>query len=246
MPYRSLLLTALFGLFPLVLIAQVAHTQTAEDFSGEVLPARNFSPRGLPTRNPWPKPTPNLEVPSTPARPADLVPPGDWRAGSFPVENFQGYTSPFGYRSIATGGSGSEFHSGLDFAAPLGSYVRNWWAGRVIEVSDNTACGTLVRVQSGAWVHVYCHLQGRVEQDDQGLIMSDREAGLQIRVGQFLPAGARIGRVGMTGRTTGPHLHWTVKYQGELIDPALVLLAMRGATTPQDSGATVSTMRPSP
>ncbi|MEM9151030.1 MAG: M23 family peptidase, partial [Cyanobacteria bacterium P01_F01_bin.3] len=65
-----------------------------------------------------------------------------WRSGSFPVERFQGYTSPFGYRISPTGGYTREFHSGLDFAAPNGAYIRNWWNGRVISVSDHTGCGT--------------------------------------------------------------------------------------------------------
>ncbi|WP_299415253.1 M23 family metallopeptidase [Acaryochloris sp. IP29b_bin.148] len=150
-----------------------------------------------------------------------------WRNGSFPVENFQGYTSPFGYRSSPTGGYSTEFHTGLDFAAPNGSYIRNWWSGRVISVSDHTACGTSVRVQSGSWVHVYCHLKGRVARDGQGRYMAD--GGLKIRQGQRVRAGQRIGRVGMTGRTTGPHLHWTLKYRGKLVDPAAVLRAMHSA-----------------
>lgn len=161
----------------------------------------------------------------------------DWRNGSFPVENFQGYTSPFGYRRSPMGGYSTEFHSGLDFAAPEGSYIRSWWAGRVIEVSDNTACGTAVRVQSGSWVHVYCHLKGYVQRDASGPYISDRDGGLQIRQGQVITAGQRIGRVGMTGRTTGPHLHWTLKYQGQLVDPAVVLQAMYVA---QRSNTTIS------
>jgi murein DD-endopeptidase MepM/ murein hydrolase activator NlpD len=203
---RLSLLAAVFSL--LLLAPQVAKTQTSEDFQGEgTVPTIRTAPFLPPSE------------PMSPAR--------GWQQGSFPVENFQAYTSPFGYRSSATGGGGTEFHSGLDFAAPLGSYVRNWWAGRVIEVSDHTACGTMIRVQSGAWVHVYCHLQGRVEQDGSGRFMLDRTAGIEVREGQMITAGMRIGRIGMTGRTTGPHLHWTVKYQGELVDPALVLRAMQ-------------------
>jgi murein DD-endopeptidase MepM/ murein hydrolase activator NlpD len=154
-----------------------------------------------------------------------------WRSGSFPVENFQGYTSPFGYRPSATGGYGSEFHSGLDMAAPEGSYIRSWWAGKVIEVSDDTACGTMVRIQSGEWVHVYCHMEGWVGSDSRGRYMSDRAGGLQIWQGQQIQAGERIGRVGMTGRTTGPHLHWGLKYGGQLVNPATVLQAMYAAET---------------
>lgn len=150
-----------------------------------------------------------------------------WRNGSFPVENFQGYTSPFGYRSSPTGGYSTEFHTGLDFAAPNGSYIRSWWSGKVISVSDNTACGTSVRVQSGSWIHVYCHMKGYVGKDSRGRYTVD--GGLRIRQGQTVRAGQRIGRVGMTGRTTGPHLHWTLKYQGKLVDPAAVLRAMHRA-----------------
>ncbi|MCM1981260.1 M23 family metallopeptidase [Lyngbya confervoides] len=157
-------------------------------------------------------------------------PSGDvWLHGSFPVENFQGYTSPFGYRISPTGGYSTEFHSGLDFAAPSGSYIRNWWNGRVISVSDNTACGTSVRVQSGSWIHVYCHMQGYVESGASGPVMVDRAGGVRIAEGQQVTAGQRIGRVGMTGRTTGPHLHWTLKYQGKFVDPATVLRTMYAA-----------------
>jgi murein DD-endopeptidase MepM/ murein hydrolase activator NlpD len=150
----------------------------------------------------------------------------EWSGASFPVEDFQEYTSPFGYRLSPYGGYSQEFHYGLDMAAPEGSYVRNWWAGKVVEVTDNTNCGTSVVLESGPWTHIYCHMQGHVEQTAGGLAMIDREGGLQIALGQEMPAGARIGRVGMTGRTTGPHLHWGLKYDSNWVDPALVLRAM--------------------
>jgi murein DD-endopeptidase MepM/ murein hydrolase activator NlpD len=156
-----------------------------------------------------------------------------WRTASFPVESFQGYTSPFGYRRSATGGSSTEFHRGLDLAAPEGSYIRNWWAGRVVEVSGHTACGTSVVIQSGEWQHVYCHMKGRVERDIRGPYVSDRSGNIQIWQGQEVQAGERIGRVGMTGRTTGPHLHWGLKYAGRLVDPAIVLQAMYADQRPQ-------------
>ncbi len=150
-----------------------------------------------------------------------------WQNASFPVENFQEYTSPFGYRSSPDGSGASQFHRGLDMAAPEGSYIRNWWAGKVVEVSDNSACGTSVIVQSGEWEHIYCHMQGFVERDASGrLYLIDRGGGIQIWEGQSVPAGSRIGRVGMTGRTTGPHLHWGLKYASQWVDPALVLRAM--------------------
>jgi len=149
-----------------------------------------------------------------------------WNGASFPVEGFQAYTSPFGYRQSATGGYSQEFHYGLDMAAPEGSYVRNWWSGKVVEVSDDSNCGTSVVVESGNWTHIYCHMEGHVETDGHGRSMIDRDGGIQIYEGQQVEAGARIGRVGMTGRTTGPHLHWGLKYDGNWVDPAYVLRAM--------------------
>ena len=148
-----------------------------------------------------------------------------WQQASFPVENFQGYTSLYGYRISPTTGQ-PQFHRGLDLAAPLGSYVRNWWAGQIVSVSDNTNCGTMIKVQSGPWQHVYCHLSGHMETSADGNYLSDRNGGIQLWEGQQIPVGARIGRVGMTGRTTGPHLHWGLTYSGESVDPALVLQEM--------------------
>ena len=149
-----------------------------------------------------------------------------WSNASFPVEQFQAYTSPFGYRSSPTGGYRQEFHYGLDIAAPQQSYIRNWWAGTVIEVSDGGSCGTSVVIQSGEWTHMYCHMQGHVENNGGVPSLIDRDGGIQLWEGQQIIAGDRIGRVGMTGRTTGPHLHWGLKYQGNWVDPAWVLQAM--------------------
>ena len=148
-----------------------------------------------------------------------------WEQGSFPVENFQSYTSPFGYRASPIDGR-QQFHNGLDLAAPRGSYIRNWWAGEVTDLSDNTACGTSITIQSGAWTHSYCHMEGYVENHPNGRYLLDRDGGIQIAQGQNIPVGARIGRIGMSGRTTGPHLHWVLKHNGEYVDPGLVLKEM--------------------
>jgi murein DD-endopeptidase MepM/ murein hydrolase activator NlpD len=149
-----------------------------------------------------------------------------WLAASFPVENFQAYTSPFGYRRSATGDPNWEFHGGLDIAAAQGSYIRNWWAGTVIKVGDRVACGTHIVIKSGEWEHTYCHLEGSVETAQGRRYMIDRPGGVQIWEGQQIPTGARIGRIGMTGRTTGPHLHWGLKYGNNYVDPAMVLREM--------------------
>ena len=152
-------------------------------------------------------------------------PASSWQSASFRVEDFVSYTSPFGYRQHPYGGQ--RFHYGLDIAAPMGSYIRAWWEGEAVSVSDDTACGTSVVIQSGEWIHVYCHLQGRVVVEADGdRWLVDASGGIQIRQGESIRSGQRIGRIGMTGRTTGPHLHWGLKYQGNWVDPALVLRAM--------------------
>jgi len=148
-----------------------------------------------------------------------------WQYASFPVENFQTYTSGFGYRISPISGS-RQFHYGLDMAAPLGSYVRNWWTGQVIELSDNTNCGTMIKIESGQWQHIYCHLMGRVEDTPSGRSLIDSSGGILLTLGQIIPYGTRIARIGVTGNTTGPHLHWGLKYNGEYIDPGLVLREM--------------------
>ncbi|MBE9136518.1 M23 family metallopeptidase [Nodosilinea sp. LEGE 07088] len=155
---------------------------------------------------------------------AAAAPPNPWQGASFPLENFARYTSPFGYRQHPMGGT--RFHYGLDLAAPMGSYVRSWWEGTVIRVSDDTACGTSAIIQSGRWTHIYCHMQGYlVIEKEGGRVLVDRAGGIELRQGQPVTSGQRIGRVGMTGRTTGPHLHWGLKYDGSWVDPALIIKA---------------------
>ena len=150
----------------------------------------------------------------------------NWQQASFPVENFQGYTSPFGPR-------GGGFHYGLDLAAPQGSYIRNWWAGKVVEVWQDSRCGTGIVIKSGYWEHVYCHVQGRVETHNGKRYLVDRGGGIMLLQGQVVPAGTRIARVGMTGRTSGPHLHWGLKYGGRWVDPGLILREMYAQQTRQ-------------
>lgn len=165
--------------------------------------------------------------------PETLTKPSSWQFGSFPVENFVSYTSPFGYRQHPYGGR--RFHYGLDIAAPMGSYIRAWWEGTVIEVSDETACGTSVVIRSSDWLHIYCHLQGHVVVEPDGdRWLVDAAGGIRLRQADWVVTGQQLGRVGMTGRTTGPHLHWGLKFQGSWVDPGRVLQAMIQAQSPQE------------
>jgi murein DD-endopeptidase MepM/ murein hydrolase activator NlpD len=144
---------------------------------------------------------------------------GSWQGGSFPVASFAGFTSPFGLRRHPVGGD-LRPHHGLDIAAPLGSPVRSWWSGRVVDVIADGGCGNGLVIRSGPYEHIYCHLGGRVEGDRYS------SAAVSLRVGQTVRTGQTIGHVGLTGSTTGPHLHWGLRYGGSWLDPARVLRAM--------------------
>ena len=130
-----------------------------------------------------------------------------WSEGRFPIPVFEGYTSHFGMRRAADGTLRP--HNGLDIAAPLGSPVLSWWHGRVIETIDDDSCGVGVVIASGKYHHIYCHLRRQ-----------------RLRRDQWVSAGQVIGQVGLTGRTTGAHLHWGIRHSGRWLDPAQILRAM--------------------
>jgi murein DD-endopeptidase MepM/ murein hydrolase activator NlpD len=144
-----------------------------------------------------------------------------WRLGVFPVVRFSGYTSHFGTRSGPWGRT--EPHYGLDIAAPLGSPIRNWWGGVVQDVINDSTCGLGLVIRSGDYEHIYCHLSGSVVAENY------RSGAVVMRLGQRLPTGTLIGHVGVTGRSTGPHLHWGLRHRGKWIDPAVVLRSMAAA-----------------
>jgi len=134
-----------------------------------------------------------------------------WLQAVFPVVGFAGYTSSFGMRVHPLSGS-LRSHDGIDIAAPLGAPVRNWWSGQLVEVIQDGGCGNGLVIRSGDYEHVYCHLGGVVD----GVRYSSGP--VQLMEGQRLRS--------MTGSTTGPHLHWGLRYRGTWLDPARVLRAM--------------------
>jgi murein DD-endopeptidase MepM/ murein hydrolase activator NlpD len=142
-----------------------------------------------------------------------------WALGVFPVPAFAGFTSGFGDRIHPLAGD-LRPHYGVDIAAPLGSPVRSWWSGRVQEVISDAGCGNGLVIRSGEYEHIYCHLAGR---SDGRIYSSGR---VRLLVGQVVRRGEQIGHVGLTGSTTGPHLHWGLRFRGQWLDPARILRAM--------------------
>ena len=115
-------------------------------------------------------------------------------------------SSPFGLRRFFNGEERNP-HSGLDFAVPAGTPVKAPAAGRVILVGDYFFNGKTVFVDHGqGLISMFCHLS-RIE----------------VQTGQELPRGGVIGRVGATGRATGPHLHWNVSLNDARVDPSIFI-----------------------
>lgn len=94
-------------------------------------------------------------------------------------------------------------HEGCDFSADPGTPVHAAAAGTVIKAGRMHGYGRIVFIDHGAgFVTRYGHLSA-----------------ILVREGDHVPAGARIGKVGMSGRATGPHLHFELRVLGQAVDP---------------------------
>ena len=137
----------------------------------------------------------------------DFAPERRWE-GPFDRPTEGAPTSSFGKRSILNGQPRSP-HSGTDFQAAKGTPVKAPNFGKVVLAADLYYSGNTVILDHGQGLYSYfAHLQDfKVSQDD------------------LVSKGTVIGRVGATGRVTGPHLHWSVRLRKARVDP-LSLIAV--------------------
>lgn len=116
-------------------------------------------------------------------------------------------SSPFGFRNISVGGN--RYHGGVDIAAPTGTVVRAARSGTVTRSGWTGAYGYAIYLnhEDGSQTR-YAHLSG-----------------LLVAVGQTVSQGAAIGLVGTTGASTGPHLHFEIRFGGRAVNPLPYLTA---------------------
>ena len=113
-------------------------------------------------------------------------------------------SSVFGSRRTYNGEERS-WHNGYDFAVPEGTPVYAPAAGTVRLARGTFMSGNLIMLDHGGEVtSVYAHLSK-----------------MSVKAGQKVEAGQMIGRVGTTGRSTGPHLHWGIYWKSTPLDPIL-------------------------
>lgn len=138
-----------------------------------------------------------------------------WTSGAVrPVEGVA--VSGFGVRSVLNGEARGP-HTGLDLAAVTGTPVHAPTAGLVVAAREFYYSGNTVIVDHGDGLFsTMAHLSA-----------------IDVSEGQRVAKGDVLGKVGATGRVTGPHLHWAVRLHGARVDP----LSLLDVLSPSTSGA---------
>lgn len=112
-------------------------------------------------------------------------------------------TSNFGFRSSPFGTGRKRFHSGLDIANRRGTPIYAPAPGTVVDVSYNRGYGRVLKLDHGYGITtVYAHCNT-----------------IRVEEGERVREGDVLGTVGTTGRSTGPHLHFEVRVDGNAVDP---------------------------
>jgi murein DD-endopeptidase MepM/ murein hydrolase activator NlpD len=116
-------------------------------------------------------------------------------------------TSPYGYRADPFTGVGRQFHSGIDIGAISGTPIRSAMSGRVIVAGWSDVYGNYVVVNHhSGYRTLYAHMSI-----------------IRVKTGEYVATGQRLGDVGSTGRSTAPHLHFTVYKNGVTVNPRTLM-----------------------
>ena len=111
-------------------------------------------------------------------------------------------TSPFGYRDHPIDGQ-AKFHYGIDIAQTKGAPVKAFAAGTVYQIAKGEIYGNTVRVRhADGFTSFYAHLDK-----------------VTVKQGQTVDLNTRIGKVGTTGVSSGPHLHFEVRKDDKILNP---------------------------
>ena len=114
-------------------------------------------------------------------------------------------SSMFGLRNPTTA-SVPKNHTGTDIAAGIGTKIVSATDGTVIFTSSEGDYGKHIKIQINDVIILYAHCNK-----------------LYVKQGDVIRQGQEIGEVGSTGNTTGPHLHFEIRYQDRCVDPQLIL-----------------------
>jgi murein DD-endopeptidase MepM/ murein hydrolase activator NlpD len=111
-------------------------------------------------------------------------------------------SSPYGWRNDPINGA-RRFHAALDMAATMGTVVKASMDGRVATVGLNSVYGKyIILSHAGGFQTLYAHLSAT-----------------SVSQGSYISQGSKIGEVGSTGYSTGPHLHFAVYKNGKPVNP---------------------------
>lgn len=121
---------------------------------------------------------------------------------TWPCPSYTRISSPFGWRIHPTLGV-NKFHNGVDMAAPKGTDILAAYSGEVVAATYNSTMGNYVMMNHGNdFYTIYMHASK-----------------LCVSPGDIIVEGEKIAEVGSTGRSTGPHLHFGVRKNGEYVNP---------------------------
>lgn len=121
---------------------------------------------------------------------------------AFPAPSFKRISDEYGYRTHPIL-KVQQFHNGVDLAAPSGSPILSAYEGTVVQAAYSNTMGNYIMIDHGDGLYtIYMHASA-----------------LYVSSGAKVTRGQKIAAVGSTGRSTGPHLHFSVRLNGSYVSP---------------------------